>query len=145
MKSAKIEMQDDGDRGRGTWTFELRASELERQCKTWAEYHRKHEAHWKEQVGELELKRRESATISEQPMTGGVQQVLHYDPGVDREYQTAVQKRDQHRSRAEDMEQWATCFGLPADVDRRFDLTPGDVSFFRVGQSPPDDLPGADA
>lgn len=134
MKKASIEVEIDEPRGRHGFKFEVDAATLERAATSKAAYHRDREAHWQGEVNRVEPLRKESAQVTEQQVTGGVQQYLRYDPGLDAEYNAARNKRDSHKDYAEEYEGWAQGFKFAQKrgTNPAFYLTIDDIVYFEI-------------
>jgi hypothetical protein len=113
---------------RTDWTVSFGVNRLEQEAAARADYHRTRESYWEEHRAVKDAELEKTARVEEQPVTGGKQRFLRYDPGLQEQVNLATRKRDEHRSRAEEYERFLLMFEV--GDEERFYLAVDDVQFF---------------
>lgn len=115
---------------RDGWKFEFAVDELRALANDRAKYHAIRANKWEKDVRALDKEMTDTARVEEQPVTGGVNRVLRYDPGLQAKHTTATQRRDSHRSSQRDYERWVLVLSREKAPRRLLKLDVADVAFF---------------
>jgi hypothetical protein len=122
---------------RDEWLFNYSVLEVLERAKEHEDYHRQHLRYWEGEYEKLSTEMRESARVEEQEITGGVNQVLRYDPGLEKKANEARNRKNTHEIQARAFGAWV--FTLERTVGRVgqeaagrtfLDLDFEDVNFF---------------
>ena len=131
MRLADIEVVTLNNDGRSDFRFPYRDKQLKEACDKEATYHRNREQHWSSEADRLEAEIREKGLeLTEQQVTGGAQFGAKVDQILAGQLGTARQRRDHHRSSAENYEAYAGAF-TPSPEQVRY-LTIDDIRFFAI-------------
>ena len=133
-----LEIKDDRDLGRTTWTFPYDQSDLERASKKQATFHRSRQAYYVGEATRLEaLLREKGIELREQQVTGGPQFSAVVDADLGKQLGEARTRRDSHERSARVFEAYAGTF-LKGSIGTIRHLTIADVDFFALHREPGD-------
>lgn len=127
---------------RQKWRFNFEATELRKQAQSRAENHARHVEHWQKSHDSLDAEMQKTARIEEQPVTGGVNRVVRYDPGLQQLVGEANSRLQSHQRKQREYEDWELALS-PAhgsSTPRNYGLDHEDVAFFFA---PMESLPSA--
>lgn len=113
---------------RHEWTFFFQADRLQSEASRRAGEHEAHADYWADRYDALSQELQGSAKIETVKVTGGENQVLRVDPGLQAMANDAKARRDAHQLKADEYERWAMVFG--ASRDQGLHLHMDDVAFF---------------
>lgn len=91
---------------RNDWEFAYPVTDILERAKVHEDYHREHLRHWQSEYDKLAKEMRDSAKVEEQEITGGVNQVLRYDPGLQKKVDEARNRRMTHETLAKNYGLW---------------------------------------
>ena len=112
------------------WEFLFTPSELLGACKERRDSHAAHETYWDMKYGTWNQEMTDGATVDEVPITGGVQRVLRYDPGLQSKVNEAKARRDGHSHARVRFERWVLALEKKVTDGMELRLRFGDVTFF---------------
>lgn len=113
---------------REKWLFEFKHGELLAASQEREKYHRQHADDWDGAAKALDEEMTKTARVEEQPITGGVNRVLRFDPGLQAEMNTAVVRRQYHSTKQELYARWVLALGRTPEASRQLNVD--DVAFF---------------
>lgn len=114
---------------REKWLFDFKHGELLAAVQEREQYHRQHADDWDTKAKALDEEMTKTARVEEQPITGGVNRVLRFDPGLQAEMSTATARRLEHRTKQQLYARWALALGRTGPEYSR-QLNVDDVAFF---------------
>ncbi len=113
------------------WTASVPANRIKDSAMSLAEYHRRRGQHWTAEEEKATTAYRESIQVREHEVTGGKQVGVAADQEKASHLSECKAKRDRHRGRAEEFEQWAAFLGEMGNGE--LSMTASDARYFRFG------------
>jgi hypothetical protein len=99
------------------WTFDFQVARVRDSAREQAESHRAHADYWAKKAAEWQEEKTATAKIEEVPVTGEVQHMLRYDPGLSKKLEEARSRRQYHSQAANEFEQWVYVLNERPDED----------------------------
>jgi hypothetical protein len=107
----KIEVKAETvENDRSQWSTHFPCNELKAAAEKKAAYHKDHADKWDATYAKAIAERKKTERIDEQPVTGGVNRIVRYDPGLDAQVSLALSKREVHRAAQREYDAWVRFF-----------------------------------
>lgn len=113
---------------RDLWEFEFETKEILAASEERLRSHEDHQSYWQVKLSAWEREMNDTATVDEVPITGGIQRVLRYDPGLQQKVNDARTRRDKHAAASQRFERWMTA--LRKSTKSELQLRFADITFF---------------